>query len=232
MTLNKAVLRFSVFVILLIFISGLTQAGAQEISQWRISVSVDRGGLSLVRGLSDTEIPEPGFSIAAQPVFKINEDLSFVTGLEYTYFNYRFPSIRTSARLLEEIGRPHISYISLPIMLNLHFLENLRSLNFTGGFRISRRLASSNGRFRSTSSDGISEFDHTISKNSNDILLAYTIGTGYRRDFIGIDLMYSQDLTPFIEVVDIRPTNSSSFPTQISQPAWRRSISLKVSYFF
>jgi hypothetical protein len=231
----KTALKIFTVAFFVFFFLRISETEAQEISEWKIGISVDHSSLDFKRnfsGVNNFISPETGFSISVHPVFKINEDFSFITGLEYTYYNYSFPSVSTGVSFLEEIGNPHISYLNLPLLLNLHFLENLRSLSFTGGFRISQRMASTQGRMRETTSDRTREFNHVVSETSNNILLAYTIGIGYQLKPIGIELMYNQDVTPFFEILTVNNANSIFGSTFVKNPLWRRSVSLKVSYYF
>ncbi len=225
--------------ILFIFLhAGLTQTQAQSISEWRVGVSVDRTSVDFNRGWTGLDIfiePETGFSAIAQPVFKINEDISFVTGIEYTYFKYRLPSLRAGGATIEEAGNPHISYLSLPLKVKLHHLENLRYLIFTAGFRISTRIGSSDGIARITQGDTVTESPHLLSELSNDVILGVTFGIGYRLPGnmppLSVDLIYNQDITPFYNL--FAGTDTSLGVTRLTRiDLWRRSVGLRLSYHF
>lgn len=231
----RTVFQFLTIILFIFLLSASKQAGAQVISEWKIGFSVDRTTLDLTPDfvqVSEFVTSENGFSVSVLPVFQINEDFSFITGLEYSYFSYNFPTTRSLGQQIEEVGNPHVSYLSLPLLLNLHFLENLRSVNFTGGFRISTRVASTSGTVRVRDSESDEQYTHFASQASNDILLAYTLGAGYRfpgrLQALGIDLLYNQDITPFFNVMSI----DIGEPRQIRMDTWRRSFSLRLNYHF
>ncbi len=224
-------LLFFPMLLLLFFDIGLLKA--QSVYEWKIGVSVDRTSLDLDRsltGLNTFLTPETGFSVSIQPVFRVNEDFSLITGLDYSYFNYSMPSLQAGAQLVEEAGNPHVSYLSLPILVNMHFLKNLRELNFTVGFRISRRIAYTDGIARIRTENVNTEVTHFFSKFSQDFILGYTIGIGYRLPGkpVGIDLLYNQDLTPFYNFRDLAPGTFIGFQLN----TWRRSIGLRLNYHF
>lgn len=232
----KATLKVVIIALFVFYFSGISKLEAQEISEWKIGVSIDRSSLDLKRGLSGRDnfiTPLTGFTVSVQPVFQINDDISFATGLEYNYFNYSFPSIIISDNLIEEVGNPYVSYISLPLMLNFQPFHNLRSFKLTGGFRISRRFKSSDGRIRISEGDSVRARAHYASQYSNYIILGYTLGIGYRfpgrLQAIGVDLLYHQDLTPFYNIARIAFVGIET-PREIN--TWRRSIGLRMSYTF
>ncbi|MCH8557630.1 MAG: outer membrane beta-barrel protein [Balneolia bacterium] len=225
--MNASILPFLSILFLLFSCAG--QLKAQAVHEWKVGFSIDRTSLDIANdNLFLT--PQTSFSISVQPVFRVNEDFSLITGLEYSYFNYSMPSFQTGTQLLDEAGNPHVSYLNLPLLVNMHFLENLRELNFTAGFRISRRIAHTDGVARIRTENIDTEVTHFFSEFSQNFILGYTLGIGYRLPGqpIGIDLIYNQDLTPFYNLRDLAPGTFIGFQLN----TWRRSIGLRVNYHF